>query len=377
MSIDSLATIVTAVVAALAATAALAFGWDRARVLGRSALVVLVVVAVTAPAMLGVNRLTETYPSWGALAGREAPVRPEPEAEPEAEPPSPSPSPVPVAVAAHHGAGTQLPVGLPGKGRMMTYRVPGPTGGFTMPITVYLPAAYFTPAGRKLEFPVIEALHGFPGTPDTWIRRLTIAAHLDQEITAGRMAPTVVLLPYQTPRRLLDTECTDLVGGPQTEKYVTRDVPAWARAHLRIRADRAAWALTGYSAGAFCAMNLALRHPDQYAAAASMSGYPDPGITIGDGSEKTTNNIAWRLSHLPRPAVALWIGWAGDDHVAADGSRRIAALAKPPLTVVTATVPHGGHSHGVWRQMEGPAFDWLSAHLARPACRPAARGSRC
>jgi hypothetical protein len=29
-------------------------------------------------------------------------------------------------------------------------------------------------------------------------------------------------------------------------------------------------------------------------------------------------------------------------------------------------VPHGGHSHAVWKQMEGPAFDWLSAHLARP-----------
>jgi hypothetical protein len=35
--------------------------------------------------------------------------------------------------------------------------------------------------------------------------------------------------------------------------------------------------------------------------------------------------------------------------------------------VVTATLPHGGNSHAVWRQMEGPAFDWLSAHLARPA----------
>jgi S-formylglutathione hydrolase FrmB len=236
----------------------------------------------------------------------------------------------------------------------------------TMPMSVYLPAAYFAPQARGLDFPVIEALHGYPGTPESWIRKLDIVGHLDQEIAAGRMAPTVVLLPYQTPQRLLDTECTNLVGGAQAETYVTKDVPAWARAHLRVRADRAAWGLTGYSAGAFCAMNLLLRHPDQYAAAAAMSGYPGPGITVGDKSESTTNNIVWRLTHLPPPAVSLWIGWADDDKGTSVGSRRIAALAKPPLNVVTAPLPHGGHSHAVWKQMEGPAFDWLSAHLARP-----------
>jgi enterochelin esterase-like enzyme len=340
VSIDSLPTVLAGVVVVLIVTAMLALRWDRARVPGRCALGVLLVLAVTVTAALQVNRLTETYPRWSALADHEPVPPPHPDA---------------------------LPTGRPGHGRLATYRVAGPAGGMSMPMSVYLPAAYFTPAGRRLDFPVIEALHGYPGAPETWIRRLDVAGHLDREIAAGRMAPTVVLLPYQTPRRLLDTECTDLVGGPRTETYLTRDVPAWARAHLRVRTDRAAWGLTGYSAGAFCAMNLALRHPDQYAAAASLSGYPDPGITVGDGSERTTNDIAWRLSHLPRPSVALWIGWADDDKSARDGSRRIAALAKPPLTVVTATVPHGGHSHGVWRRMEGPAFDWLSAHLARPA----------
>ncbi|WP_433304737.1 alpha/beta hydrolase [Actinoplanes sp. CA-030573] len=183
----------------------------------------------------------------------------------------------------------------------------------TMPMSVYLPAAYSTSAGQGLDFPVIEALHGYPGTPQSWLKRLGLVSFLDQEMAAGRMAPTIVLLPYQTPRRLLDTECTNLVGGAQSETYLTVDVPAWARNHLRVRTDRKAWALTGYSAGAFCAMNLLLKHSSQYAAAASLSGYPGPGIAIGDGSEKTTNNVIWRLTHLPRPPVAMWIGWAEDD----------------------------------------------------------------
>jgi enterochelin esterase-like enzyme len=335
VSIDGRGTTVSAVLIVLAITVLLAALWGRVRLPARIALVTAVVLSVTAAALLQVNRLTETYPSWGELAGSTAAP--------------------PVRVAG------------PGQGRLVTFPVPGPVSGMSMPMTVYLPAAYFTPEGEKLRFPVIEALHGYPGTPESWIRRLDIAGHLDQEIAAGRMAPTVVLLPHQTPERLLDTECVNLVGGAQAETYLTRDVPDWARAHLRVRTDRAAWALAGYSAGAFCAMNLALKHPDRYAAAAGLSGYPDPGIKVGDRSEKSTNNITWRLRHLPQPAVALWIGWSGDDRSARDGSRKIVRLARAPLTVTTAVVPHGGHSHAVWREMEAPAFDWLSAHLARPA----------
>ncbi|GAA0538963.1 alpha/beta hydrolase-fold protein [Paractinoplanes ferrugineus] len=353
MSIDGTSTVVLGLVAVLLFTAVLALLWDRIRVVGRAGLITLIVLAVAATSALEVNRLTETYPSWSALTGKEPAV---PADVPDA---SDAPSEAPPA---------------PGAGRLVTYQVAGAASGMNMPLAVYLPAAYFTPAGRELNFPVIEALHGYPGTPQSWLKRLDIVGRLDQEMAAGRMAPTVVLLPFQTPNRLLDTECTDMAGGPRAETYVTKDVPEWARTHLRVRTDRSAWGLTGYSAGAFCAMNLLLKHPDKYVAAASLSGYADPGIKVGDQSEKTTNNIAWRMTHVPLPAVSMWVGWASDDKDASAGSRQIVALAKPPLTAVTGVVPRGGHSHAVWRQMEGPAFDWLSAHLARPT--PISAGRR-
>jgi enterochelin esterase-like enzyme len=176
-----------------------------------------------------------------------------------------------------------------------------------------------------------------------------------------------VLFPYQTPKQLLDTECTNLTGGPQAETFLTRDVPSYAKAHLRVRTDRAGWALIGYSAGGFCATNLALRHPAEYAAAASLSGYSNPGIKVGDGSEKTTNNDAWRLTHLPQPATSLYLAWAADDPPTRRASLLIARLAHAPLAVTTAVVGHGGHSDAAWQAMEAPAFDWLSAHLARPS----------
>jgi hypothetical protein len=42
-------------------------------------------------------------------------------------------------------------------------------------------------------------------------------------------------------------------------------------------------------------------------------------------------------------------------------------MVHAPMSVTTAVVARGGHSDAVWLQMEGPSFDWLAAHLARPA----------
>jgi hypothetical protein len=88
---------------------------------------------------------------------------------------------------------------------------------------------------------------------------------------------------------------------------------------------------------------------------------------VGDRSELTTNNDAWRLAHLPQPPVSLYLAWANDDPPARRNALRLARLAHPPLTVTTAVVPRGGHSDPAWQAMEAPAFDWLSAHLIRPA----------
>ena len=311
--------LVGALAAVLLFAVLLGLGWDRVRVAGRCGLVAAAVLSVVAAVSVQLNHLTEAFPPDSAAAD-----------------PSSTGS------------------------RLLTVSVPGV---LTMQMYVYLPAGYH---GGRLRYPVIEALHGYPGSPVSWLRKLDVQSYLDHEIAAGRMAPTIVLFPWQTPQHMLDTECTNLRDGPQAETFLTVDVPSYARTHYRVRTDRAGWGLTGYSAGAFCAINLALRHPDEYAAAAAMSGYASPGITIGDGSERTTNNPGWRLHHLPQPAVSLWLGWSDDDRESARDSRRMAAEAHPPLLVTTAAVARGGHSSAVWRRMEPPAFDWLSARLARP-----------
>jgi enterochelin esterase-like enzyme len=346
MRIDSPHLVVLGVAGTLLAALSWALTWDRLGKVGKPVVVTVSVLIVAATAALQVNRMTEAYPSWSALLGGQARPAADGDGDGDAGPAS-------------------APTAEAGQSQLLSYSVVGPASGLTLPMYVYLPPGYGTsPATR---FPVIEATHGYPGTADTWVRKLHVRRYLDGEIAAGRMAPTVVLFPMQTTRALLDTECTDLVHGPKTDTFLTTDVPAFVDANFRVRTDRGGWGLIGYSAGGFCANNLLLRHPGRYAAAASLSGYASPGITIGDGSEKTYNNPAWRLQHLPQPAVALFLAWANDDKTTRRDSLRLAALAHAPMQVTTAVVAHGGHSHAVWQQMEPPAFDWLSAHLARPA----------
>jgi S-formylglutathione hydrolase FrmB len=174
------------------------------------------------------------------------------------------------------------------------------------------------------------------------------------------------MFPYQTPAPLLDTECTNLVRGPQAETFLADDVPAFAAAHLRVRPGPGSWGLTGFSAGAYCASDLLLRHPGEYAAAASLSGYADPGIRVGNGTEHTTYNAVWRLTHLPVPAVALYLACAKTDKNALRGTMEVAHLAHAPMSVTTSYVNGGGHNLGTWRAMEAPSFDWLSSWLGRP-----------
>ncbi|MFI5834225.1 alpha/beta hydrolase [Micromonospora sp. NPDC051300] len=319
--------------------------WDRGDRWRRSAVragaATLCLVTLVSTVLVAANRQAETYPSWADLFGTAGAG--------EAVPADP------------RSAGDRSP------GNFTTVDVAGTASGVSLPMLVYLPAAY--DADPATRFPVVEAFDGFPGSPRSWVRGLGVATYLDSEISAGRMAPTVVLFPPQTTDPALDTECTDLTDGPRMETFLTVDVPAAARAHLRVRNDRAGWGLIGYSAGGYCATNLLLRHPDRFLAGASLSGYADPGIRVGDGSEHTTNDDRWRLRHLPQPPVALYLACARTDVPATRDTSALAGLAHAPIDLTTTFLAVGGHNMQTWRALEPSAFDWLSSWLAAPSVR--------
>ena len=263
--------------------------------------------------------------------------------------------------AAKHGLGTMLKVTFPGT-----------RSGITRDGEVYLPAAYFR-GSRDRSFAAVELFHGFPGHPHDF-SNLEVAHQLDNEIRNGRIPPLVAVIPrtYDS----ASTECVDGIDGEHDETYLAEDVYDDVVNTFRVQSGRT-WATLGISTGGFCAANLALHHPEHYAAAASLSGYftagEDPGtgrLYGGHGKfSRDANSPLWWVVHRSPVSPPLYLfASAGDPSAVREASTMAAALAKHARGMPTEynLLPSGGHNWGVWSVAFGPAIDWLAQYLPAP-----------
>jgi enterochelin esterase-like enzyme len=313
----------------------------------RGVAIALCVISALAAAGVSANREINIYANWSDLAGRQ---------------------PAPVAhgqtkTASRSASGSQI----------VDFEIAGKASGITLAARAYLPPGYDSPQGERTRYPVVEALDGFPGSPNTWLISLKAGEYLDGEITAGRMAPTVVIFPRQVRDQTHDSECVDAAGGDKFETYLTQDVRSAVTSQFRVRTDRAGWGIIGTSTGGFCAANIALRHPDLFAAAASLSGYftAITDSTTGDlykGNQRLRdeNSPLWRIKNLPVPDMAMYLATAQDDKTGYAQLQQFVAAVKPPLEVTTEVIVQGGHTGAVWKVVQPSAWDWLSGWLAAP-----------
>jgi S-formylglutathione hydrolase FrmB len=348
-----------ALVGALGATVVC---WDRwpgswawpARVLG----LLLVMVLPVAVAGDAVNRYYGFYTSWRELVSSPSDVRPTAIAQS-------SHQQVPGAVLAEGVADAAQ-----GRGTMIPWTLAGPRSGIIRGGYVYLPAAYFDKTRPAERFPVIEMLHGYTGSPRTWLGALPMASILNQEIAAGRLPPVIAVAPAEYDHN--DGECVNAVGGEQNETYLAQDVPSDLDAAFRTATAPASWATLGFSTGGFCAVNMALHNPNRYRAAASLSGYftAITDNTTGDlyhGNEATRlyNSPQWFVTHHPvRPSLYVFASSGDADPYAQVKPFAAAVPGDADLTVVT--VPVGGHNTTVWKAALPPAVDWLGQRLPAP-----------
>lgn len=165
-------------------------------------------------------------------------------------------------------------------GAVRTVKIPGTSaermsGG---PAWVYTPPGFDPAAG--IRYPVVYLIHGSPGRPSDFFAAADAGKVMDLLIGA-EVAPPMILVSIDvngTGPSSRDTECLDsTTGGSQVESYVTRTVVAWTDANLPTIADRDHRVIGGASSGGFCALNLGLRHTDQYGAILALMPYGDPG----------------------------------------------------------------------------------------------------
>jgi hypothetical protein len=319
------------------------------RTLGGSALVVLLTLAGVAA---GINRHFDLYRSWGELLG------------PRSHDLVSAGSPRTLADAL-----AVRPVGqaVPRHGTLLQLTIPATTSHLhVMPAFVYLPPQYRSPAYAHVAFPVVEAFNGSPGRPADWINGIRADAHLDSAIEQRLLAPAIVIFAPTNTGFLRSLECTNTQDGLLDETYLTTDVRRWAVTHLRTAPGR--WTAMGYSTGGYCALDLALRHPDLFDRAISLDGY---GHALHDHYARGLwRDLADRLAHSPDwwlrnhapEQVALYLSAGTHDHdAAADALRTWDALtgsgwwSSADRLVIE---PSGHHTFRDWERAFIPSLRW-------------------
>ncbi|WP_329499531.1 alpha/beta hydrolase [Kitasatospora herbaricolor] len=260
-------------------------------------------------------------------------------------------------------------------GEIQQVRIPGATTGLSTEGYVYLPPQYFRPEYAHRTFPVVIVTTGFPGDARNLVTRLNYPGAALRLLQSGRMQPTVLVMMRPSPAMPADTECEDVPGGPQSDRYFTEDVPRAVRGSYRVSADPQAWGLMGNSTGGYCSLKLAMRHPDVFPTAVSLSGYyrAAEDATTGDlfrGSPQRRDDadLIRRLNHPPHPKVAVLLAGTreGDGDYRRQTEEFVAAV-RAPMKVSFSMLKSGGHNFQTWERLLPSSLEWLSQQLKVPA----------
>ncbi|MFS8098565.1 esterase family protein [Lentzea alba] len=260
----------------------------------------------------------------------------------------------------------QKPANLPEKGTVSEAEIPGAMKA--RPAWIYLPPAYAATPRPKL--PVIVLLAGQPGSPRDWFDGGRILDNLDAFAREHDGLAPIVVVADQLGSTTANPLCLDSKLG-QSETYLARDVPAWIKQRLTVDERREAWTIAGFSQGATCSVQLAVRAPDVYGNFIALAPQREPSLgtrpeTVkavfgGDEAAFARVNPMEILARQRFPQTAGVIVAGRDDHVyrQADGEV-FEACRKAGMDVLWKELPNG-HDWNMAREGLFGSLPWLAA----------------
>ncbi|MFI8530954.1 alpha/beta hydrolase [Streptomyces aquilus] len=340
-------------------------GWRA--VSGRVGLLFATQLALFAALGLGANQSFGFYASWADLFGQE------------------DEQGVVIDHTANRGSGGPLQVtdvrrvketgsGRPQRGgQIQKVDIVGRTTHIATSAFVYLPPEYFQPQYRTRTFPAAVVLTGYPGTAQALVDKLHYPSTALELAKDGRMQPMILVMLRPTVAPPRDTECVDIPNGPQTESFFAKDLPDAVLAHYRVGKKPGSWGVIGDSTGGYCALKLAMHHPEVYAAGAGLSPYYKAPIdpTTGDlfqGNEELRNraDLWWYLKHEPAPDTSLLVSSSkvGESNYK-DTLEFIERVKATDRTRISSIIlESGGHNFNTWRREIPATLQWISGRLS-------------
>lgn len=147
------------------------------------------------------------------------------------------------------------------------------------PVYVYLPPNY-SEAARRVRYPVVYMIHGFPGSAQDWLQAGGLQQTMDTMIGQHLIRPMVVVMPEASNYWLDDSECLNLPGSEQDMTYLARVVVKVVDAMFNTQATRSGRAIGGMSSGGYCALNVGLHNQDVFSTILASQPFGDPGQAL-------------------------------------------------------------------------------------------------
>jgi putative tributyrin esterase len=250
--------------------------------------------------------------------------------------------------------------------------------GLNTSMTVLLPergAAGIGMAGGAADGdpPVLYLLHGLTDDDTIWTRRTSIERYV-APLGLAVVMPQVARSFY-----------TDEAHGNRYWTFLSEELPAVCRSYFRLSERRADTFVAGLSMGGYGALKWALRQPDRFAAAASLSGAldiavrrdhptrpldPAVGHTVWGEREVagTDDDLMALLARAGDDLPALHVACGTEDFLYEDNARFVATarLCEVPLTVDFSP---GDHDWAYWDAKIQEVLAWLPSPT-RPAGGP-------
>lgn len=236
-------------------------------------------------------------------------------------------------------------------------------------MTVILPQATTTQIGlhgvvtQAGRHPTLYLLHGLSDDDSIWMRRTSIERYA---------APLglAVIMP-QVHRSFY----ADEVHGGRYWTFLSEELPEIAQSFFPVSDRREDTFVAGLSMGGYGAFKWALRQPERFAAAASLSGALDlasgsldsdrPELyerVFGGGSVAgTEDDLLWLLERSASSGVdlpALYVACGSDDFLA-DQNRTFIDTARSTGVPLTTRLGPGDHEWGYWDTTIQDVLAWL------------------